>query len=154
MAYYFAYLRKIAWPQVNRSEAKDNAIGVKLSYHLFANVALAGHECARCESCASRRKRRTACTGAVGLNKPESKWTRQIILLNFENCNWKTWKSIQKRGQAVGQIILVDFPLRHLGVCIYKVLVDVEQREYSFFFFFSSSHLCCFRAEKICHVYN
>lgn len=73
MTYYFAYLRKIAWPQVNRSEAKDNAMGVKLSYHLFANVALAGHEYARCESCAQWRKRCTACTGAVGLNKPGSK---------------------------------------------------------------------------------
>lgn len=47
--YYFAYLWKIAWPQVNQREAKETAICVKLSY-LFSNVVLAEHECAKCES--------------------------------------------------------------------------------------------------------
>lgn len=44
ITYYCAYFRKIAWPQVNRSEAKDNAICVQLSYNLFSNVAWARHE--------------------------------------------------------------------------------------------------------------
>ncbi len=71
ITYYCAYLRKIAWPQVNRSEAKDNAICVNLSYHLFSNVAQARHECAKCERCSWQRRRGIVCTCAVGSNKPE-----------------------------------------------------------------------------------
>lgn len=43
MTYYCAYLRKIAWPQVNLREAKDNSACVKLSYHLFPNVIWVRH---------------------------------------------------------------------------------------------------------------
>lgn len=43
ITYYCAYLRKIAWPQVNRSEAKENVVCVNLSYHLFPNVIQVRH---------------------------------------------------------------------------------------------------------------
>lgn len=74
MTYYCAYLRKIAWPQVNRSEAKkDNAICVKLSY-VFSNVASGRAKCGR----SARQRRRDSVQWAC-LNKPESKRTWQIL---------------------------------------------------------------------------
>lgn len=121
---YCANSREIASPQVNWSEANDNVRACEIvTSSIFFNAAPFGHECAKRERRARRLRLRTVCEGPVGLNKPGSKWTGQIILLKFENCNWKNCNECtEERASAGSENIGCDCGRKRSGVSVRKFL--------------------------------